>query len=279
MPELPEVETMRRGLLPVVDSRIVKAALPPCDCRPIVFTPPFPALARSIRGKQITGIGRLGKRVLIELENGSAIVIEPRMTGLVLLAEPPTVDHLRLRLELEGGDCDELLFWDRRGLGTVSLLTADELKHSLGKRLGPDALAITAEELRENFGSSRRPIKPALLDQKQVAGIGNLYAAEILFLAGVDPRTRCDRLTRKQWSRIHAAIGEVLNEAIFHEGSTLSDGTYRNALNVEGGYQNHHRVYDRAGATCSRCGEKQIVRIVQAQRSTFYCPGCQSRRG
>jgi formamidopyrimidine-DNA glycosylase len=279
MPELPEVETMRRGLLPVVGSRIVRAVRPPCQRRPIQFTPPFPALARSIRGKQITGIGRLGKRVLIELENGSAIVIEPRMTGLVLLLEPPTADHLRLRLELEGGTCDELLFWDRRGLGTVSLFTADEIQHDLGKRLGPDALVIRPEELQANLGSSRRPIKPALLDQHLVAGIGNLYASEILFVAKVDPRTRCDRLTRKQWSRIHTAIGEVLNDAIFHEGSTLSDGTYRNALNVQGGYQNHHRVYDRAGEMCNRCGNRQILRIVQAQRSTFFCPGCQTRRG
>ncbi len=278
MPELPEVETMRRGLLPVVGHCIVEVALPPCDRRPIAITPPYPVLARRLRGKRISGISRLGKRVLIELDNGSAIVIEPRMTGLVLLAEPPTSEHLRLRLVLDGGEPNEVLFWDRRGLGTVSLLSADDLQHSLRKRIGPDALLITAEELSTKLGDSRRPIKPALLDQRHVAGIGNLYAAEILFLARVDPRSRCDKLTRPQWSRIQAAIIEVLEAAILHEGSTLSDGTYRNALNIAGGYQNYHRVYDRAGEICPRCARKEIRRIVQAGRSTFFCPACQTRR-
>ena len=95
---------------------------------------------------------------------------------------------------------------------------------------------------------------------------------------GVDPRTRCDRLTKAQWARIQAATVEVLDEAIVHEGSTLNDGTYRNALNEAGGYQNHHRVYDRAGNACQRCASGKIKRIVQAQRSTFFCPKCQRKR-
>ncbi len=278
MPELPEVETMRRGLLPVVGCRIERVELPPCDRKPITMAPEFTVFAERLRGIEITGIGRLGKRVLVELGDHSTIVIEPRMTGLVLLAEPPTREHLRLRLVLNSGDHPELLVWDRRGLGTIRLLSRDELNGTLRQRLGPDALVITANELRANFGCSRRSIKPALLDQQGVAGIGNLYAAEILFLARVDPRVRCDKLTRDQWSRIQHSIGEVLNDAILHEGSTLSDGTYRNALNEAGGYQNHHRVYDRAGETCQRCATRDIRRIVQTGRSTFFCPGCQKRR-
>ena len=216
---------------------------------------------------------------MIELEDTQVIVIEPRMTGLVLLADPPTVDHLRLRLRLQGGSEPELLFWDRRGLGTVRLLKADQIASAIDVKLGPDALLISADQLRAKLGRSRRPIKVALLDQSAVAGIGNLYAAEILFVARIDPRTRCDRLTKRQWSRIQQGTAEVLEAAIEHEGSTLSDGTYRNALNESGDYQNHHRVYDRAGIGCPRCGQAKIRRIVQAQRSTFFCPACQRRTG
>jgi formamidopyrimidine-DNA glycosylase len=111
-----------------------------------------------------------------------------------------------------------------------------------------------------------------------VAGIGNLYASEILHLAQVHPARRCDRLSAAQWQAIHARMLEVLHAAIRHEGSTLSDGTYRNALNQAGGYQSQHRVYDRAGDVCRQCQSAQIVRIVQAQRATFYCPVCQANR-
>ncbi len=232
-----------------------------------------------MRGKQIVNVGRRGKRVMIELEDAQTIVIEPRMTGLVLLADPPGEEHLRLRLNLVGGPKYQLLFWDRRGLGTVRLLRAGEIAKLVDSKLGVDALVITAEQLRDRLGSSRRAVKVALLDQSAVAGIGNLYAAEILFLAGVDPRTRCDRLTRPQWDRIQRATVLVLEEAIRHEGSTLSDGTYRNALNDAGGYQNHHRVYDRANSLCPRCANGRIRRIVQAQRSTFFCPNCQRKSG
>ena len=279
MPELPEVETMRRGVLPIIGSRIVKAERPPCPCRPILMSPRIDALDRRVRDKRITAVGRRGKRVMIELEDAQVIVIEPRMTGLVLLADPPSEEHLRLRLKIAGGKHKQLLFWDRRGLGTVRLLRAKEIAEFVDSKLGVDALEITAEQLRDVLGSSRRAVKVALLDQSAVAGIGNLYAAEILFLAGVDPRTRCDRLSGPQWGRIQLATSKVLKDAIRHEGSTLSDGTYRNALNDAGGYQNFHRVYDRAGLVCRRCEKGSIRRIVQAQRSTFFCSNCQRKSG
>jgi formamidopyrimidine-DNA glycosylase len=279
MPELPEVETMCRGIAGVIGSRVADVQRPPCDRRPILFSPDVDVFAKRIVGRQIVRIGRRGKRVLIYVDDDQVIVIEPRMTGLVLVAQPPTDQHLRLRVVLDGGPHEELLFWDRRGLGTVRLLTKGEADDVLGlERIGADALEIECDELRKRLGASRRAIKVALLDQKSVAGIGNLYAAEILYVAGVDPRVSCDRLAGPQWQRIHRAISIVLDDAILHEGSTLSDGTYRNALNQDGGYQNMHRVYDRAGQPCVRCGDL-IVRIVQAQRSTFFCPTCQRRRG
>jgi len=280
MPELPEVETMCRGIEGIVGSRIVDADRPPCDRQPILLTPPITKLAKRIIGYPISRIGRRGKRVLIYIDDDQqVIVIEPRMTGLVLVSEPPTTEHLRFRLSLAGGPHAELLFWDRRGLGTVRLFDRSEAAEVLGPtRIGADALEITCDQLRSGLGVSKRPIKVALLDQKRVSGVGNLYASEILHVAGVDPRVACDRLSGPQWQRIYHAMREVLLEAIVHEGSTLSDGTYRNALNQDGGYQNLHRVYDRAEKPCSRCGAL-IERIVQAQRSTFFCSNCQRRRG
>lgn len=279
MPELPEVETMCRGVLPIIGSQIQSAERPPCPRRPISFQPSIGVFDRRVRGKEISGVERLGKRLILRLEDQQAIVMEPRMTGLVLLSDPPTEEHLRLRLKLSGKRNTQLLFWDRRGLGTVRLFRERELEALASSKLGIDALVITADQLRERLGNSRRAIKVALLDQRVVAGIGNLYAAEILFVAGVDPRTRCDRITRPQWNRMTEATRRVLLEAIKHEGSTLSDGTYRNALNDAGGYQNYHRVYDRGGQTCGRCSQGQIRRIVQAQRSTFFCPVCQRKTG
>ncbi len=234
---------------------------------------------RRIAKKQVTAVDRVGKRLVVRLDSGDAIVFEPRMTGLVLLADPPTREHLRLAVRFAGVGQRELLFWDRRGLGLVRLVNPRQFESLYGRqRLGPDALAISCDELRERLAESRREIKVALLDQRAVAGVGNLYASEILHRAGVHPQSRCDRLSRGQWQAIHAAIVEVLEEAIRYEGSTLGDGTYRNALNQEGSYQNHHRVYGRADERCRQCGEVTIRRIVQAQRSTFFCPGCQPRR-
>ncbi len=278
MPELPEVETMRRGVLGVVGATIEDARPAVCACRPITIQPSAPALARRVIGRRITAVDRVGKRVVLRLDNQDALVFEPRMTGLVLIADPPNVEHLRFHLKLTGGAVSDLWYWDRRGLGSVRLFSPDEFQQTFGPhKLGPDALTITADELRERLRTSRRPIKPALLDQRAVAGVGNLYASELLHRAGVHPARRCDQITRDQWRRIHAAMREVLEEAIRYEGSTLSDGTYRNALNESGGYQNHHRVYDREGQPCSTC-QTAIVRIVQAQRATFYCPTCQGKR-
>jgi formamidopyrimidine-DNA glycosylase len=159
------------------------------------------------------------------------------------------------------------------------LFSPDEFAIAFGPdRLGPDALAMTAELFRQQLAKSGRAIKVALLDQRSVAGIGNLYASEILHLAGVHPAARCDRLKRAQWQAVSDATQQILQAAIRYEGSTLGDGTYRNALNEAGGYQNHHRVYDRAGEACNRCGPtRAIQRIVQAQRSTFFCAGCQRK--
>jgi formamidopyrimidine-DNA glycosylase len=278
MPELPEVETMVRGIRPHVAGRTISDLRRcPCRCRPLTIDPEFRRLrARSI-GRRVQTVERLAKRVLLKLDSGDVVAIEPRMTGLMLLADPPDREHLRLEWVLSGGGTESgLWLWDRRGLGTVTLYGPEEFARQLGNgRIGRDALDVTPDEWRELCRRTSRPIKVALLDQKWVAGIGNLYASEILHAAGIHPGARTDRLNAARIRRLADATGHVLREAIRYEGSTLGDGTYRNALNESGGYQNEHRVYARAGEICPTCRRSKIVRIVQAQRSTFYCGRCQ----
>lgn len=276
MPELPEVETMRRGIRPAVGARITGVAFPRSRLKPICVLPRRVTFRRRVIGRTIVGTDRVGKRVVVRLDNQDSIVFEPRMTGLVLVVDPPDERYLRCRLSLTGGDAQALCYWDRRGLGSARLLSPSDFEEVLGpKRLGPDALSVTAAVLRQQFGESRREIKVALLDQRALAGIGNLYASEILHVAHIHPQRRCDQLRLGQWQRLHAAMLHVLREAIRYEGSTLGDGTYRNALNRDGTYQNCHRVYNRAEQVCPTCRRRKVVRIVQAQRSTFFCPQCQ----
>jgi len=276
MPELPEVETMRRGIQAVTGSRISRLRRPRSKLQPMQITPRLSRFRRRVVGRTIVGVARAGKRVVVELDGGDRIVFEPRMTGRLLLAEPPDAEHLRLVFDLAGGKWPQLLFWNLRGLGVVRLLSPGQFARRLGPdRLGPDALEITPGQLCDRLGRSRRAIKVALLDQRAVAGIGNLYASEILHRTRLHPELPCNRLPPGRWKKLHAAIGEVLREAIRFQGSTLADGTYRTAQNQPGGFQNRHRVYQREGQKCLQCGTRRIVRIVQAQRATFFCPHCQ----
>lgn len=278
MPELPEVETMVRGIRPyVVDRRITEVLRCPNKCRPISIVPSAGRLAKSLVGQTVVNVRRLGKRVVLDLSNKTNVVIEPRMTGLMLLANPPDVEHLRVEWRFDGQrEFNSIWFWDRRGLGTIRLFKSGELEEEYGPRkLGPDALDFTIEDWRDRLKVTSRAVKVALLDQKLVAGIGNLYASEILHVAGIDPRRNCRNLTKAQLERLAVATRAVLERAIETEGSTLGDGTYRNALSESGQYQNEHRVYMREDERCPTCSKGSIVRMVQAQRSTFYCPKCQ----
>jgi formamidopyrimidine-DNA glycosylase len=278
MPELPEVETMVRGIRPFVTGRPIERVVR-CRSRyrPISIRPRFETLAKRLAGKKIEEVGRLGKRVVLTVSGGSAVVIEPRMTGLMLLSDPPDTEHLRLEWRLGGkGKYPSLWFWDRRGLGTVRLFAPGEIERDLkASTVGPDALEMTIETWRASCAGTSRAIKVVLLDQRAVAGIGNLYASEILHLSKIDPTRRADRLKPAELLRMSDAVRLVLETAIEDEGSTLSDATYRTALNENGRYQNKHRVYARAGEVCLTCSKTVIRRIVQAQRSTFFCPECQ----
>ena len=278
MPELPEVETMVRGIRGHVTERTIRDVVRcPNECKPNPLSPAFKLFRKRLIGPQFSGVKRIGKRVLLTLSDDSNLVIEPRMTGLVLLSDPPDVEHLRLRWDFEGpGNYHSFWFWDRRGLGTIRLFSASQFQELLESgKLGPDALEMTPTRWKEQLGHLKREIKTALLDQKVVAGIGNLYASEILHLAAISPSAIASSLSPQMIGRLADASQTVLSTAIEHEGSTLGDGTYRTALNKSGGYQNLHRVYMKAGKPCPTCVSGKIMRIVQAQRSTFFCPICQ----
>jgi len=278
MPELPEVETMCRGIKAVEGAKIIAVARPPCKKRPIEIQPRIDRIHRRLSGQKISRVSRLGKKVVIISEKNDHLVIEPRMTGLVLIDQPPDNDYLRLEIQLKSRTVDRVLFWDQRGLGKVFCYSEKEYASLLASGIvGPDALEISPEEMSKRMGTSSQPVKVALLDQKKVAGVGNLYASEILFDSRIDPRAKCSKLTRSHWKTIHDNMVLILNRAIESEGSTLSDGTYRNALNDPGQYQNQHHVYDRADEMCPNCGKAKIKRIVQAQRSTFFCQRCQTK--
>ena len=303
MPELPEVETMVRGIRSTIVGCIIqRMEFCRCQRKPISVSPTPARLKSQVRNCQILAVRRLGKRVLIDLSMTtqsrpdapfpsprreiqspadcvqSHLIIEPRMTGLLLIANPPTRTHLRICWHLQSPaatpPAPPLQFWDRRGLGTVSLLAPWQLQQ-LTERLGPDALQMTSDLWKAGLSRTSRSIKTVLLDQSFVAGIGNLYASEILHRAAIDPRKPANRISGIQQRRLHEATQAVLNAAIYYEGSTLNDGTYRNALNQSGGYQNHHQVYNREAKPCPRCARSAVRRIVQSQRSTFYCAGCQ----
>ncbi len=267
---------MRRGVAHAAGARIACVSRPRCRLLPIQIAPRWPALRRRLVGQTIQGVDRLGKRVVFELANGDRLVIEPRMTGLVLPTDPPNRTHLRLVLDLENPSA-QILFWDQRGLGTVRLYSSAEFQQVLARGLGPDALSIESEVLRQRLSRSRRPIKVALMDQQALAGVGNIYASEVLHRAGIHPARPCTTLRSAEWARLHAALHEVLELAVRCEGSTLGDGTYRIGRERQGGFQLHHRVYQRTGQPCLTCGRGPVVRIVQAQRSTFFCPACQKR--
>lgn len=279
MPELPEVETMVRGVRDhLVGRRIQMTRFCRCRRKPIRICPSRQTVRRALRNRRIRCVDRLAKRIVITLDGPRFLVIEPRMTGLLLIDSPPTEQHRRIQwvLDPSPGLASSFEFWDRRGLGTVQLLN-DRHMDELRQRLGPDPLTMSPFVWERQLAKTGRPVKNALLDQKLVVGIGNIYASEILHRAGVSPESPASSLCSGRIARIAEASRQILEDAIRYEGSTLGDGTYRTALNRDGSYQNKHCVYQRRGELCATCRVGTIRRIVQAQRSTFFCPRCQQR--
>ena len=199
---------MRRGIASIAGCTIRDCRRPRSRLQSIEITPDFRSLRRRVVGRKIAAVGRVGKRIVLELDSRDRIVIEPRMSGSVILANPRDRTHLRLILGLSG-PAKQLLFWDQRGLGVVRLVSPAEFQSRYGPdKIGPDALEISAAELRERLGKSGRAIKVALLDQKALAGIGNIYASETLHLVGIHPGTPCNKLTPRQWRQTARRDGQ-----------------------------------------------------------------------
>jgi formamidopyrimidine-DNA glycosylase len=276
LPELPEVELVARALDRLVRGRVVAAAkllrpgLAP-DTTPREF-------ARSLRGATFEKVGRRGKHIIAELDNGRVLVTHLRMTGrfLLLPGRGALPKHTHALFRLDGGG--RLAFTDQRHFGLMKVVPAELLAESRELRgLAPEPFSaeFTPRYLAGVLARTRRTLKDVLLDQTKVTGLGNIYAAEVLFLARLDPFAPADALARPAVARLHRAILEVLGEAIAH-GSTMNvdpeniDGSY-----FGGGYQGRWRVYDREGQPCQSCAAP-VTRVSRAGRSTYFCPRCQA---
>ena len=277
MPELPEVETVRRMLESSVHGRTVRAVrLSGLKLRTRVTR----GLPQRLKGRTIGTLGRRGKYLVIGLDGGLTLLSHLGMSGRWLFFEGApdrTLAHVHAHLAFEGGG--HLLYQDPRRFGLLKLVETAKLDRDPSLRaLGPDPILEPrgAAELHALARGARVAIKLFLLDQRRIAGIGNIYASEILFRARIDPRRRSGRLTRAEWERVSEEIRSVLSEAIERMGTTFS--AYRTLWGEPGAYGEQLRVYDRPGRPCPRCG-KAIRRIVQGQRSTFFCPSCQKRGG
>lgn len=256
MPELPEAETIVRTLAPHVEGRRV-LELRLVSAR--AARGPLPELA----GRRIERLGRYGKRVVFEFEGG-ALVFHLGMTGS-LLWRHPSGPYTRAILVLEDG---WVCFNDVRQFGGLSWHAGS------GEDLGPDPLEIPEEEFVSRLRSRRAQVKRLLLDQRFVRGIGNIYADEILFRAGIHPGVAAAALSAGRARRLYRAMVDVLGEAIDCGGSSVSD--YVDGEGRPGRFQLRHQVYGRAGEPCRRCG-RPVERITIAQRGTHYCPACQRR--
>ena len=280
MPELPEVETVRRDLCRSVCGRVVTDVEVCCAAMLVKTTPE--KLRKSLVGARLVQIGRHGKVLILRFEGGHSLLVHFRMTGQMypLEAGQELPAHTRTVLALEGGL--RLVHADTRRLGTVELVPTIQERASVTlAQLGPDALDAPpkTEELHARLRRRKSAIKTFLLDQKVMAGVGNIYACEILARAKIAPQTRCDRLTRAQVEAILAATQEVLREAVEARGTTIRD--YRTGTGQTGSFQHRLRVYGREGQACLEPGcSGKIRRVVIGQRSTYLCPCCQPvRRG
>ena len=277
MPELPEVETLRRMLAEVVLGRRIHAVrLSGARLRAAIPR----SLPRRLRGRTLVAVGRHGKYLFLHLDAGLTLVSHLGMSGrwLFIPAPPPAPPpHVHARLAFDDGAA--LWFQDPRRFGLLHLVATDRLGTHPGlARLGPDPLATppSGAGLLALARGARVAVKGFLLDQRRLAGLGNIYASEILFRARVDPRCRSGALGLAEWEAIAAEIPLVLREAVARMGTTFR--TYRTIWDEPGRFAERLAVYGRGGEPCRRC-RTPIRRVVQGQRATFFCPRCQVSGG
>jgi formamidopyrimidine-DNA glycosylase len=261
LPELPEVETIVRSLVPHVTGHVIRAAS--FNSR-LVTRGGFEETSRAVTGTRIQSMDRFAKHILLQLDHG-LIHIHLGMTGQLLWNAPAT-PYTRAILELDNG---VLSFDDIRQFGRFNFYLSTP-KSVIG--LGPDALSVTFDEFYTRLRGRTGLIKALLLNQQFLGGLGNIYADEVLFTSGIHPKTRVSRLSRARAVRLYESIQATLRLAIEHRGSSISD--YVDASGERGGFQLLHKVYGRTGQPCIQC-RTPIRRLVVAQRGTHYCPRCQ----
>jgi formamidopyrimidine-DNA glycosylase len=281
MPELPEVETVRRGLLPVMEGRVIELAE---VNRPDLRWPLPEAMADRLTGKRVLALRRRSKYILADLSSGETLLIHLGMSGRMLISgqmvgdfhhnHPAPQKHDHVVLHMEGGA--RVTFNDARRFGAMDLLpTATAEQHPLLAEIGPEPLGNGFNEsyLAARLKDRNTPIKSALLDQHLVAGLGNIYVCEVLYRARIAPDRKAGAV--RDPAALVPIIRQVLAEAIDAGGSSLRD--YRQADGELGYFQHAFQVYGREGAPCLTPGcQSAIARIVQSGRSSFYCPACQT---
>jgi formamidopyrimidine-DNA glycosylase len=274
VPELPEVETIRRHLAPHVEGRVIERVevLDPRWCEPA----PPEELAAAIEGRRIERLSRRGKYLDWELEDEVHVVMHLRMTGNILLAgadgERP---HLRVRMRLDSGE--QVLFVDPRRFGTGIVLLGDDARDDyFAARLGPEPLSpdFTADALKAQAARRKQPVKAFLLTQERVAGVGNIYADEALFRARIHPLRSVGALKRAQISDLRDAVVASLEAGIDAKGATIDD--FRHPDGASGSFQDRFLVHLREGEPCVRCGST-VVKMRAAGRGTYVCETCQPR--
>ncbi len=272
MPELPEVETIRRSLEPFILGRTIQSVAVHLSKTVTGLSPD--AFIRTLTGKKVLALGRRGKYLLITLSEGWTLRVHLRMTGHFICTSTPAVagPHTRVEFFLDNG-C-HLVFDDQRTFGTMTLAQNGCFDPSGFDHLGPEPLseAFTPEHLIRVAGKRHAPIKSILLNQALIAGVGNIYADESLFLAGIAPSRPASSLTLHEWAALHQAINQVIQDGIRHRGTSIQ--SYMDADGRTGTYQDHLSVYQRDGHPCPRC-HTPVIRIVIAGRGTHFCPQCQ----
>jgi formamidopyrimidine-DNA glycosylase len=270
MPELPEVETVRLGLIPHFEGRIIERVL----VRRHDLRQPIPkTLAKSLAGRRLIRIARRAKYLLLHVEGGLVLILHLGMSGRILIGHgaPPEGKHDHLVLIAQGGAT--AAFNDPRRFGLALLAPEEGLEtHPLFAGLGPEPLSqeFDGNVLRHGLEGRRGPLKPALMDQRLVVGVGNIYASEALFRARLSPLRPAGSLSAAEARRLANAIKGVLEEAIASGGSSLRD--HKRPDGELGYFQHHFAVYGRTGQPCPGCDcQEGVRRIVQAGRSTFYC--------
>lgn len=274
MPELPEVETMVRGLRPALVGATLQA-IEVIDPFLIHETTPK-KICQAFVNQEIKAVHRRGKWVILESQAGPTLVIEPRMTGGFWLVPPDRPEHARVVFHTNI-DPHQIWFCDIRRLGRIRLYeTLAEASAAIARSQAEDALAIRLETLAARLKQTDRPIKPALMDQKIVSGIGNIYADEILFASKIHPEQVSSTLKKKEIESIHANISVILERAIEAEGTSFDAG-YRTVLGLEGGFLAINAMYGHGGEPCPACRTPIVKTLIigLANRPTHYCPSCQ----